>query len=148
VWRVCITPYPGTYPFAYPIPCPGGYEGMGYGTSKYMYTSSICVYCMHMHMFTREEHAVVPCEPTTTSPLTVRHLLRARALSTLLTHCLYYAKRCRNSVSSAKNGQKFSPTARSPPTDQPSIGVGPGESRYPSNLYSNGGRCHARPLGN
>jgi len=29
-----FTPYSGTYPFAYPIPCPGGYEGMGYGTSK------------------------------------------------------------------------------------------------------------------
>jgi len=25
----------GTYPFAYPIPCPGGYEGMGYGTSEH-----------------------------------------------------------------------------------------------------------------
>ena len=57
------TPYPGaTYPFAYPIPCPGGYyEGMGYGTSKYMYTSSICMYCMHMFTREGEEHAVVPC---------------------------------------------------------------------------------------
>jgi len=82
------------------------------------------MYCMHM--FTREEHAVVPCEPTTTSPLTVSetrdpYVLRARALSTLLTHCWYYAKRCRSNVSSAKNGQKISPAARSPPTDQPSI---------------------------
>jgi len=31
---MCFTPYPGTHPFAYPIPCPGGYEGMVYGTSK------------------------------------------------------------------------------------------------------------------
>jgi len=25
IWRVCFTPYPGTYPCAYLIPCPGGY---------------------------------------------------------------------------------------------------------------------------
>ena len=108
------------------IPCPGAggyYEGMGYGTSKYMYTSSICMYCMHMFTREGEEHAVVPCE--TRDP----YVLRARALSTLLTHCWYHAKRCRSSVSSAKNGQKISPAARSPPTDQPSIGVAPGELR-------------------
>jgi len=30
---------------------------MGYGTSKYMYTSSICMYCMHMFTREGEEHA-------------------------------------------------------------------------------------------
>ena len=100
-WRVCVTPYPGTYPFAYPIPCPGGYEGMGYGTSKYMYTSSICMYCMHM--FTREEHAVVPCEPTTTSPLTVRHMCCAPAPCQ---HCSRTAGTTQNAVGAVLAVQK------------------------------------------
>ena len=72
------------------IPCPGGYEGMEYdGTSKYMFTSiTICMYCMHMHMlFTREEHAVVPCEPTTTSPLTVRHEIHMCCAPAPCQHC-------------------------------------------------------------
>ena len=37
IWRVCFTPYPGRYPFAYPIPCPGGYEGMGYMIYRYLF---------------------------------------------------------------------------------------------------------------
>jgi len=67
------------------------------GPSKYMYTSSICMYC-RMHMFTREEHAVVPCEPTTTSPLTVRHEIHMCCAPAPCQHCSRTAGTTQNAV--------------------------------------------------
>jgi len=79
-------------------------HSMGYGTSKYMYTSSICMYCMHM--FTREEHAVVPCEPMTASLLTVRHEIHMCCASAPCQHCSRTADTTQNAVGAVLAVQK------------------------------------------
>jgi len=76
-------------------------------------------------MFTREEHAVVPCEPTTTSPLTVRHEIHMCCAPAPCQHCSRTAGTTQNAVGAVLAVQKtvnnfrLRPAARSPTSNRP-----------------------------